>query len=141
KASTWPHPRDAARPPPPPATPMHRRDPGADKLTVHLRPTRPEDLPALFELEADPESNQMAGTKPRTRAALLAAWERNFDNPASNSRVIELDGVTVGSISCFQADGDGGHDDIGYWIARAHWGKGIASRALTIFLGEERRRP
>jgi len=56
--------------------------------------------------------------------------------------VIGIDGVRgpeiVGSIARFQADG---HDCVGYWIARAHWGKGVASRALTMFLGEERRRP
>jgi len=118
--------------------PPDRRDPSADTLTVRLRPTRPDDLPALFELQTDPESNDMAGTKPRTREVFFAVWERNFADPGINSRVIEIDGVIVGSIACFQAEG---HDCVGYWIARAHWGKGVASRALEMFLGEERRRP
>jgi RimJ/RimL family protein N-acetyltransferase len=124
---------------------MHRRDLGADTLAIRLRPTRPDDLPALFELQADPESNHMAGTKPRTREVFFAAWERNFANPGINSRVIEIDGEhgpeIVGSIARFQAEGEGGRDCVGYWIARAHWGKGVASRGLMMFLGEERRRP
>ena len=101
-------------------------------------PPRPADLPALFEIQSDPGGNAMAGTKPRTREAFFAAWERIFTDPDVNSRVIELDAVIVGSIGRFEADG---HDCVGYWIARAHWGKGVASRALTLFLAEEPRRP
>ncbi len=109
---------------------------------IRLRPVRPGDLAALFEMQADAEGNVMAGTKPRTREAFLAAWERNFADPGVNARVIEMDDVRgpeiIGSIACFQADG---HDCVGYWIARAHWGKGFASRALAMFLAEEHRRP
>lgn len=135
--------------------PMHAsnshspHDRRANPPAIHLRPTRPDDLPALFELQSDPESNHMAGTKPRTREGFFTAWERNFANPRINSRVIELDGKhergpeLVGSIACFQMQEDGQpeHDCIGYWIARPHWGKGIASRALMMFLTEEPRRP
>jgi len=115
---------------------MQCRDPRAD--AIRLRPIGPRDLPALFGIQTDAESNVMAGTKPRTREAFFAAWERNFGDPGVSARVIEIDGVIVGSIARFQADG---RDCIGYWIARVHWGKGVASRALVMFLGEERRRP
>ncbi|MFN0010257.1 MAG: GNAT family N-acetyltransferase [Phycisphaerales bacterium] len=121
------------------ATGHHDR---ADGLPIRLRPTRPGDLPALFELQCDPECNAMAGTKPRTREAFFAAWEGFFGNPNINGRVIETDGEggpqIVGRIACFQADGA---NCVGYWIARQHWGKGIASRALAMFLQEEPRRP
>jgi RimJ/RimL family protein N-acetyltransferase len=110
--------------------------------SVHLRPTGPDDLPALFEFQSDPESNAMAGTKPRTRETFFAVWERHFTDPGVNARVIEVESPQgreiVGSIARFQADG---HDCIGYWIARPHWGKGFASRALQLFLREEPRRP
>jgi RimJ/RimL family protein N-acetyltransferase len=92
----------------------------------------------LFEIQSDLEGNVMAGTKARTREVFAEIWGRNFADPGITSRVIEMDGVIVGSIGCFQADG---HDCVGYWIARRHWGKGIASRALAMFLEEERRRP
>lgn len=107
-------------------------------LPIRLRPVAQTDLPALFEFQSDPESNNMAGTKPRTREAFFAAWERNLADPGINARVIELDGALVGSIARFQADG---HDAVGYWIARPYWGKGIASHALAAFLAEEPRRP
>ncbi|HRJ50036.1 MAG: GNAT family N-acetyltransferase [Phycisphaeraceae bacterium] len=111
-------------------------------VPIRLRPVEPGDLPALFEFQTDPESNVMAGTKPRTREAFFAAWERHFTDPGVNPRVIEIHGehgpVGVGSISRFVSDG---LDCVGYWIARAHWGKGIASRALAMFLAEDLRRP
>ncbi len=103
-----------------------------------LRPLHPGDLLTLYELQIDPESNQMAGTKPRTREAFFAVWERVLLDPNINSRVIEVGGAIVGSVSCFQAEG---RDCVGYWIARSHWGRGIASRALPMFLADERRRP
>lgn len=129
-----------SRPTPPAATPA-----------IRLRRTQPADLPALFELQSDPASNEMAGTKPRTREVFFAVWEGHFANPNINSRVIELDTPhgpeIVGGISCFQAlpetsqPGQQPLDCVGYWIARSHWGKGIATRALTLFLAEEPRRP
>ena len=105
---------------------------------IRLRAVRPEDLPVMFELQTDHEANTMAGTKPRTREAFFAAWDRNFANPDVNARVIECSGEIVGTVACFQAEGQ---DCVGYWIARSHWGKGFASRALAVFLIEETRRP
>lgn len=84
----------------------------------------------------------MAGTRPRTQEAFFAVWERIFTDAGVTARVIELvaeDGSqVVGSIARFQADG---RDCVGYWITRAHWGSGVGSRALALFLAEERRRP
>lgn len=110
--------------------------------SIRLRRTTPDDLPALFEFQSDPEGNVLAGTKPRPRELFFAAWESHLANPGINGCVIETetaDGTQlVGSIACFQADGQ---NCVGYWIARHHWGKGIASRALALFLTQEPRRP
>lgn len=115
---------------------MQRRETCAGP--IRLRPIVPGDLPALFEIQSETESNDMAGTRPRTREAFFAVWERHFADPGINARVIEIGGEVVGSISRFEAEG---HDCVGYWIARAHWGKGVASQALAMFIEEERRRP
>ncbi|MBX3389836.1 MAG: GNAT family N-acetyltransferase [Phycisphaeraceae bacterium] len=123
-----------------------RNLPESEVPQIRLRRTTPDDLPALFEMQCDPVSNEMAGTKPRSREVFFAAWEGHFANPTINSRVIEIkateNGIAAneiaGSISCFQADG---RDCVGYWIAKAHWGKRFASRALELFLKEEPRRP
>jgi RimJ/RimL family protein N-acetyltransferase len=34
-----------------------------------------------------------------------------------------------------------GEDHVGYWIDRAHWGLGLAHRALTMLLREVTKRP
>jgi len=37
----------------------------------------------------------------------------------------------AGHVLCFRR---GGRDLIGYWIGREYWGRGIATRALALFL-------
>jgi RimJ/RimL family protein N-acetyltransferase len=135
--------------------------------SIRLRPTAPADLPALYALQSDPEANRLAGTKPRTREAFFANWERIFADPRVNSRIIEVDGQLIGGVSVFQAPPEGRatpsprapappgaaatdapaaaagamRDCLGYWIARSHWGRGITSRAVAMFLAGEPRRP
>lgn len=109
---------------------------------LSLRPTVKEDLGALYAMHADAEACVMAGTKPRTREAFFAHWDGIFANPKIIPRTIEarVNGVAeiVGSVNVFQADGV---DMVGYAIARKHWGKGIATRALELFLAEVSQRP
>jgi len=123
-------------------------------LPINLRSVEPRDLPMLFEFQLDPESNRMAGTKPRSEASFQAIWGKILNDPAVMARVIVGGGdggdgdrsgggggggaTVVGSISCFKQDGC---DEVGYWIAREHWGKGIASQALALFLREATPRP
>jgi RimJ/RimL family protein N-acetyltransferase len=96
------------------------------------------DLPTLFRFQCDPDANGMAGTKPRGEAAFFAVWEKILADTAVEHRAIMLDGAVVGTINCFQADGV---DAVGYWIDKEHWGKGVASRALELFVKECARRP
>src|SRR2546423_61403 len=109
---------------------------------VFLRKTAPHDLPTLFRQQQDPEGNSMAGTKPHTEESFRAVWERVFADPSVEPRVIVEGGhggeLVLGGITCFQRDG---LDMIGYWIDRPHWGRGIASQALALFLQEFKRRP
>ena len=100
---------------------------------VRLRPIEPADLPRMFELQLDPESNRMAVTIPRTREAFDALWEKSLIDPAATARAILLDGAFVGYVSRFPADGS---PHVGYWIDRAYWGMGIAGRALALLLSE-----
>lgn len=122
---------------------MSGMDPSACQTpSIRIRQVEPRDLPVIFEFQSDPVSNAMAGTKPRSRETFFSVWEQHLVDPEINARVIEIDGASgpeiVGNIACFQADG---HDCVGYWIVRAFWGRGIASRALELFLAEEPRRP
>ena len=105
---------------------------------VRLRPVEPGDLPRVYELQLDPDSNRMAVTIPRTREAFDSHWAKALDDPGITARVILVGGEMVGIISCFPRDGQ---DHVGYWIDRAYWGQGIASRALHLLLREVAQRP
>lgn len=105
---------------------------------VRLRPIEPADLPRMFELQLDPESNRMAVTIPRTREAFDALWEKSLAEPAATARAILFDEAFVGYVSRFPADGQA---HVGYWIDRAFWGMGVTSRALELLLSEVADRP
>ena len=105
---------------------------------VRLRPVEPGDLPHIFEWQLDPDANRMAVTNPRTREAFDAHWAAVLADPANTTRAVLADEAFVGTVSCFPMDGE---DHVGYWIDRAVWGRGIATRALELLLEEVTRRP
>lgn len=108
---------------------------------VALRPVEDADLDALFEQMRDPESVRMAAftTKdPDDRAAFDAHMAKLRAAPDITLRAVTHDGHFVGTISSFVMDGD---TELTYWIDRAAWGQGIASRALALLLEEVAVRP
>lgn len=105
---------------------------------ITLRDIDPADLPALFEQQLDPDSNRMAVVNPRDSASFYAHWAAIFAQPSIIAKAILADTHLVGSISCFKVHGQ---DTIGYWIAKEHWGKGFATRALSLLLNQVTTRP
>jgi len=59
-------------------------------------------------------------------------------NDAVVTRTILADERVAGHVVCFVMDGK---PHVGYWIGREFWGQGVATRALTLFLEVESRRP
>lgn len=115
---------------------------------VYLRPTLHADIPRLFEIQLDPAGNDLAGTKPRDLAAFTARWDDILGTPTTppgptgvTPRVIIADGVLAGSINIFRPDDEPEANFIGYWLAREHWGRGIATRAIALMLAESPIRP
>jgi RimJ/RimL family protein N-acetyltransferase len=106
--------------------------------SVRLRLVQPSDLPRMYDLQLDPESNRMAVTIPRTREAFDVHWAKALDDPGNTARAILVGEELVGTISCFPMDGQ---DHVGYGIDRAYWGMGIASKALHLLLQEVAKRP
>ncbi|HWA99133.1 MAG TPA: GNAT family N-acetyltransferase [Pirellulales bacterium] len=109
----------------------------ADKC-IWLRPVQPDDLPRIYDLQLDPESNHLAVTIPRTREAFDSHCAKVRADPAITARVVLVGEELVGTISCFPMDGQ---DHVGYWMDRAYWGMGIASEALHLLLQEVNKRP
>lgn len=105
---------------------------------VRLRPVVEADLPLIYEHRTDPESCRMAVANPRSRDDFEAAWAGYLRDPSVVARAIVAGGKLVGSVSCFTKDE---HDEVGYWIGRAHWGRGYATRGLALLLEEVAIRP
>ena len=100
---------------------------------IRLCPVQPGDLPRMYDLQLDPESNRMAVTIPRTREAFDSHWAKALADPGNTTRAVLVGEAMVGYISCFPMDGQ---DHVGYWIDRENWGMGIASQALQLLLRE-----
>ena len=101
-----------------------------------LRDVVEDDLPVFFGFQLDPDANHMAAftaRDPTDRAAFMAHWNRIMAEPANVIRTIVCDGQVVGSVSSYV---EAARPEVTYWIGRAHWGKGIATRALTLFLAD-----
>lgn len=114
------------------------RDPGRSNGVVILRELEEADLPVLFEHQIDPEANRMAAFPARDRDSFMAHWAKVLADDAVVRRTILLDGEIVGNIVRFVQSGE---SRIGYWIDRKYWRKGIATRALSLFLGDIPARP
>jgi RimJ/RimL family protein N-acetyltransferase len=104
-----------------------------------------EDLEILFAQQRDPIANDMAAFPAREREALYTHWRtRVLPNPNGIARVIVCDGAIAGTGVIAGNIVSWLHDDrreVGYWLGREFWGKGIATRALQAFLAIETTRP
>lgn len=89
-------------------------------------------------MQADPQASRMAVVNPRTPAEFDEHWARILADRSVVARAILAGDELVGSINCFKMDEV---DSVGYWIARDHWGRGIATRALALLLEEVTTRP
>jgi len=96
---------------------------------IELRPVADSALDALFDQMRDPESVRMAAftpDDPGDRSAFDAHMAKVRSSPDITLRAVTCDGQLVGSIATFVFERE---TDVTYWIDRAAWGRGIASRA------------
>jgi RimJ/RimL family protein N-acetyltransferase len=108
---------------------------------IAIRPVEDSDLDALFDQMRDPESVWMAAFSaehPDDKTAFHAHITKQRNSPGITLRAVTCNGQLVGSIASFVFQGQ---TEISYWIDRAAWGRGIASRALTLFLDMVPTRP
>ncbi|OEJ96776.1 GNAT family N-acetyltransferase [Streptomyces thermolilacinus] len=110
------------------------------RAVVSLRPVRAGDLDYLFALVRDPEARRMAAftaRDPDDRAAFDAHWARLPASPDVN-RLVLVDGAPAGHAAVY---GPPGEREVTYWIDRAHWGRGVATAALSALLDLVPERP
>lgn len=110
-------------------------------LDVSLREVLDSDLPIFFEQQRDLEAVRMAAftsRDPEDREAFMAHWQRVLAIETNTHRTILYNGLVAGNIVCYLRDGQ---PEIGYWIGKAYWGRGIATMALRLFIRELGVRP
>lgn len=108
---------------------------------VILRDVIESDLPIFFEQQLDPTANYMAAfaaSDPTNGDAFMAHWTRIRGDESNITRTILADGQVVGNIGSYVELGE---REVGYWLGKPYWGKGIATAALAAFLRLVTQRP
>lgn len=105
---------------------------------VSLRGVKDSDLPIFFEHQRDPEATRMAAFPARDHEAFMAHWAKIMTDKTVTLQTIIYDGKVAGYIVRWEQTNE---HNIGYWIGREYWGKGIASAALAQFLSQVTVRP
>ena len=105
---------------------------------ILLRDVTESDLPILFEQQLDPEATAMAAFPSRDKEAFDAHWAKIMADETIILRTILFDDQIAGSLVSWEHDGE---REVGYWLGKEFWGKGIATRALSQFLEVVMARP
>jgi RimJ/RimL family protein N-acetyltransferase len=101
---------------------------------IILRDVVEDDLAIFFEQQSDPEANTMAAftAKDATdREAFNVHWNRILGDATVIIKTIVFDGLIAGSVLSYEEDGK---TEVSYWLGKEYWGKGLATRALLLFL-------
>ena len=108
-----------------------------------FRDHSPEDLAPFCALEADPEVRRFVGGKPRTREEAEHRFRNRFLRPASDrlrlwATVFKPDGRYIGYCGVYPHFGEAGpisgEGSLGFTLARAYWGRGLATEAARAFV-------
>jgi len=107
-------------------------------MEILLRDVIDSDLPIFFEHQREPEANQMAAFPSRDRDSFMAHWSKIRKDKSNILKTILYNGQVAGNMLSFVMEGK---REVGYWIGREYWGRGLATKALKMFLEVEKTRP
>ncbi len=107
-------------------------------VDVRLRDVEESDLPVFFEQQRDPLANEMAAFPARDHDSFMAHWKKIMADETVTLKTILHDGQAAGNIVSWEGSGQ---REVGYWLGRDYWGKGVATKALSMFLEQVKIRP
>lgn len=106
---------------------------------IRLRDVVEADLEVFLAHEHDPETVRRSKFKPRPREAFLRHWETQvLGDSTVFVQAVTVNGELAGNAVAWW---EGDRRFIGYVFGREFWGRGIGTRALELFLREEKARP
>lgn len=100
---------------------------------INLREYRDSDIPLLVEYLNNPRVTQyLTSSIPEPYTEADATWWVSEGSKSSIVKAIECDGVFVGTIGVQPGSFERAHTgEIGYWLGEVHWGKGLATQAIS----------
>jgi RimJ/RimL family protein N-acetyltransferase len=107
-------------------------------MNVQLRDVEAQDLGLFFEHQRDPVAVEMVMFRSRDAAEFAQHWAKLLADDSCLKKTVIVDGEVAGNIGSWTAEGK---REVGYWIDRAFWGRGVATEALSAFLSLEQTRP
>jgi RimJ/RimL family protein N-acetyltransferase len=105
---------------------------------IRLRDVTDSDIGTFFEDQQDPEGVAMAAFASRNADEHAAHWRRIRADDTVMLKAVLYRGEVAGNVVSWL---NGDERAVGYWIGRAFWGNGVASRALASFVNEVGERP
>ena len=103
----------------------------AQASDIRLRHVEAGDIEIFYDQQLDPEATAMAAFPARDREAHVAHWNKILKDAGNITRTIVAAGQVAGNLGSWVQDEQ---REIGYWIGKAHWGRGVATTALEQFL-------
>ncbi len=103
-----------------------------------LRDVVETDLPIFFEHQRDPEANRMARFPARDREAFDEHWRKVLARDDAITKTVLCEGQVAGNVACWESEG---RREVGYWIGKEFWGRGLATKALGELVREVTVRP
>ena len=99
-----------------------------------LREFKENDIPSIVRHASNSNISKYLTSKfPYPYQTEDAIWWVNSGSKIGNHKAIDIDGECVGGIGFINGEGEHIYTaQIGYWLGESHWGKGIATKALSI---------
>jgi RimJ/RimL family protein N-acetyltransferase len=106
---------------------------------IILRPVVETDLNILFQQQLEPEAVAMSAYPTKDKGEFMRHWDGILKNKTITARTIIYKDKIAGHIICWK---EGKYEQqVGYWIGKQFWGRGIATSALNEFLTQVKVRP
>ena len=107
---------------------------------ILLRPWRESDAEALFKYASDPDVGPRAGWLPhKSVEESLQIIKTVFNTPTMWAVELKETGEAIGCVGYLAASASNlkisdDQCEVGYWIGKPYWGKGICTEALRLVI-------
>jgi ribosomal-protein-alanine N-acetyltransferase len=107
-------------------------------MNIELRNFELEDAATVAQLVGDEDVSKWTASIPFPYSEQDAIdWIKSTSSdPSRNPFAVELDGRIVACVSYWPYEARG--VEVGYWVGKDFWGKGICTKALKLLLESER---